>query len=154
MGVDFISIPWAVLLLQGVPEQIALVTLAYAIAKLPFRWREIIPMGILLALTAYGVRLLPLPFGTHTLILILILFIVLTLKVKGDVSLSLAACLLSYSALYVFELVCISILVAVFKVPGEIWYSNLLLRVLFTEPQVVLLFITAFLIRRKRVTHD
>ena len=136
------------------PEQIAVVSIAFAIAKLPFRWREIIPMGILLAFTAYGVRLFPLPFGTHTLILIFILFIVLTLKVKGDVSLSLVACLLSYSAMFVFELVCLSILMAVFKVSNDTLFNNQLIRVLFTEPQVVLLFSTAFLIRRKRVTHD
>lgn len=155
MGVDFINIPWDVLLLQGMPEQIAVVTLAYAIAKLPLKWKEIIPMGILLAVLAYGVRLLPFPFGMHSLILILILFIFLILRGKVDVSMSLITSLLSFLALMIFEVICVSILMAVFKVSREIWFNNQVLRILFGEPQTVLLFITAFLIRRKRrVMHD
>lgn len=150
---DFISIPWLALFLQGIPEQIAVVTLASVIAKLPLKWMKIVPMGALLAIIAYAVRSLPLPFGTHTLIILLLLFVFL-IKSKAEISLSLIACLTTILALIIYELVCLTTLTTLFWISNETLGDNQLVRVLVTEPQVVLLFLTAFVIRRKRWIHD
>lgn len=151
---DIISIPWLALLLQGIPEQIAVVTLATTIAKLPLKWRELILMGTFLAIIANGIRVLPFPFGTHTIIILLLLFFFLTIKGKADISLSLIASLLTILALIIYELLCLTALAALFAIPKEILVDNQLIRILITEPQVVLLFLTAFLIRRKRCIYD
>jgi len=138
------------LLLQGIPEEIGIVTLAYAIAGVPFRWKELIPMGIILALTAYVLRLINLPFGTHTIALVVLVFIFLTMKSKKDVSVSLFASLVSYMFLIVFEFISINSFIVVLNIPAEAMFSDSISRILFTEPQVILLFITALLIRRKK----
>ncbi|MGE4272787.1 MAG: hypothetical protein AB7E31_07960 [Desulfitobacterium sp.] len=148
-----IDIPILVLLLQGIPEQIGVVALAYAIAKLPFRWKEIIPLGTLLALTAFVIRSLSMPFGTHTLAIIFALFIFLMLKGK-EVITSLVSTLLCIVALSLFELISISSLLAIFNTSQEAVFTDPIKRILFTEPQVILLFLTAFIVKRKRERND
>ncbi|AGA68198.1 hypothetical protein Desdi_0669 [Desulfitobacterium dichloroeliminans LMG P-21439] len=148
-----IDIPIHVLLLQGIPEQIGMVALAYAITKLPFRWKEIIPLGVLLALTAYVIRSMSMPFGTHTLAIIFILFIFLMLKGKEIIT-SLITTLLCLVAISIFELISISSLMAIFNTSQEAVFTDPIKRVLFTEPQVILLFVTAFIVRRKREKND
>ncbi|WP_242837037.1 hypothetical protein [Dehalobacter restrictus] len=71
------KIPIIALILQGIPEQIAVVTLAYVIAGMPFAWKKIVSMGIILALTSYLLRFFPILFGLHTVIMLVLLFILL-----------------------------------------------------------------------------
>lgn len=59
------NVPFIALLLQGIPEQIALVTLAFVIAKLPFTWKKAVLIGTSFAVFAYVIRLFPIPFGLH-----------------------------------------------------------------------------------------
>ncbi|EHL09194.1 hypothetical protein HMPREF0322_00076 [Desulfitobacterium hafniense DP7] len=137
------------MLLQGIPEQIGVIALAYAIAKLPMRGKEIILMGIFLGLIASLIRVYSIPFGTHTLALMIILFLWLTFKGK-EVTISLVTTLISFVALALFEVVIVTILIKIFNTSQEIVFSDPLKRILFTEPQVIMLFVTAFIIRRKR----
>ncbi|KUO73299.1 MAG: hypothetical protein APF81_11855 [Desulfosporosinus sp. BRH_c37] len=141
-----INIPWIALLLQGIPEQTAVVTLAFVIARIPLQWKKILLIGIVLAFISYIVRLFPIPFGVHSFLIIILLFIALTWLGKGDFSLSLLASLVSFLALVIFELVCLSLLMPVFGVTPETLFTNLLIRILITEPQVILLLISAFLL--------
>lgn len=83
-----IKIPLIALLLQGIPEQIAVVTLAFVIARISLKWNKVLLIGIVLAFCAYVIRLFPIPFGIHTILLIFLLFIFLTRLGKKDVSLS------------------------------------------------------------------
>lgn len=147
-----IDIPVIALLLQGIPEQIAVVTLACAIAKIPFKWRTIIPFGVLLALMAFVIRSIGLPFGTHTLVIISSLFIFL-MKNGKEISVALIISFLCFVTLSIFELVSLTSLMAIFKTSQEIVFQDPVQRILFTEPQVILLFITALIIRRKRAKH-
>lgn len=134
------------LFLQGIPEQIAVVTLAFVIARIPLKWKKILLIGIVLAVCAYVVRLFPIPFGVHFVLLIILLFIALTWLGKGDFGLSLIASLLSYLALAIFEFVCLSLLMPVFGVTPETIFTNLIIRIAIGEPQVLLLLISAYLL--------
>ncbi|HBW35112.1 MAG TPA: hypothetical protein DEF89_07035 [Desulfosporosinus sp.] len=142
------KIPFIALLLQGIPEETALVTLAYVIAKIPLKWERIILFGIVLALISYVMRLFTIPFGIHTIIQIMLLFSVLTWIGKGDFSLSLIASLLSFLVLAIVEFVCLSLLMPVFGVTPETLFSNLVIRIAITEPQVFLMFISAYLLNK------
>ncbi|MFZ3131010.1 MAG: hypothetical protein WA125_07915 [Desulfosporosinus sp.] len=137
-----------VLLLQGIPEQIAVATLAFVMAKVPVQWNQVISIGIILAICAYVVRLLPIPFGIHTILLIVLLFIALVWLGKGDFSLSLLASLLSFLALVIFEFVFMSLLMPVFGLTPEILATDSVKRIMIAEPQVILLFSAAFLLNR------
>jgi len=143
-----ISIPWISLLLQGIPELTAEVTLAFVIARIPLKWNKILLIGIVLAIISYVVRLFPIPFGIHTLFLIILLFIALIWLGKGDFSLSLLASLLSFLALTIFEFVCLSLLMPVFGLTPESLSTDSVKRIAITEPQVLFLFISAFLLNK------
>lgn len=143
-----IKIPLIVLLLQGIPELIAVATLAFVIAGIPLRWNKVISIGIILAICAYVVRLFALPFGIHTLLLIIILLLALIKQGKGDFSLSLLASLLSFLVLAIYEFVCLSLLMPVFALTPESLSTDSFKRILIAEPQVLLLFSTAFLLNK------
>ncbi|GAB6152105.1 hypothetical protein JCM17380_08550 [Desulfosporosinus burensis] len=116
------------------------------IARIPLKWKKIIIFGIVLAFISYVVRLFTIPFGIHTILLIILLFIALTWLGKGDFSLSLIASLLSFLALAIFEFACLSLLMPVFGVTPETLFTNLVIRIVITEPHVFLLFISAYLL--------
>ncbi|ODA40525.1 hypothetical protein [Desulfosporosinus sp. BG] len=144
-----INIPLIALFLQGIPEQTAVVTLAFVIARIPLKWNKILLIGIVLAFISYVVRLFSIPFGVHFFLLIILLFIALTWLGKGDFGLSLLASLLSFLALTIFEFVCLSLLMPLFGVTPETLFTNLvIIRIAITEPQVILLFIFAFLLNK------
>ena len=143
-----INIPWIALLLQGIPELTAEVTLAFVIAKIPLKWNKILLIGIVLAFISFVVRLFPIPFGVHLFLLIISLFIALIWLGKGDFSLSLVASLLSVLTLVIFEFVCLSLLMPVFRVTPETLFTNLVIRIAIGEPQVLLTFISAFLLNK------
>ena len=144
----FINIPWIALLLQGIPEITAVITLAFVIARIPLNWKRILQIGIVLALISYVVRLFPIPFGLHLFLLIILLFIALIWLGKGDVGLSLIASLLSVLTLVIFEFVCLSLFMPVFGVTPETLFTNLAIRIAIGEPQVLLTFVSAFLLNR------
>ena len=136
------------MILQGLPELTAEVTLAFVIARIPLKWNKIIPIGIVLAFFSYLVRLLSIPFGIHTMFLVILLFIALTWPGKGDFVLSLLASLLTVLALIIFEFVSLSLLMPVFGVTPETLFANPTLRIVIGEPQVLLLFFAAYLLNK------
>ncbi|TGE39411.1 hypothetical protein E4K67_06155 [Desulfosporosinus fructosivorans] len=143
-----IKIPFIVLLFQGIPEQTAVATLAFVIAKIPLKWNKLLLIGVILAVCAYVVRLFPIPFGIHIILLIILLLIALIKLGNGDFSLSLLASLLSFLALVIFEFVCLSLLMPVFGLTSESLFTDSFIRIAIAEPQVLLLFITAFLLKK------
>lgn len=127
---------------------VAIVTMAFVIAKIPLDWPKIIPIGTILAFGSYIFRLFPVAFGIHTMFLIVVLLILLIWLGKGDFSLSLIASLLSFLALVVIEFGCLSLLMPFFGVNPEKLFTSLAMRIVITEPQVFLLFISAFLLNK------
>jgi hypothetical protein len=143
-----IKIPLIVLLLQGIPEQIAVVTLACVIARIPLEVKKVIAIGIILAACAYVIRLFTIPFGTHTILLTLLLFIALIWLSNGNLSLSIIACLLSYLALAVFEFICLSLLMPISGITPEVLANDPVIRIVLTEPQVILIFMLSFILKK------
>jgi len=93
-------------------------------------------------------RMITIPFGNHTILLIILLFIALTWLGKGDFSLCLLASLVSFLTLAIFEFVCLSLLMPIFGVTPETLFTNLKIRIMITEPQVFLMFCSAFLLNK------
>ena len=144
------KIPVLALILQGIPEQIAVATLAFVIAKIPLQWKRIVLIGVLLAFSSYVLRLFPITFGIHTIVIIGLLFILLVKIAKGNLNTALTASLLSFLGLIIAETVCLSILMPLFGVTSEMLFSNITIRVLITLPQVFLLFMLAFVVFKIR----
>lgn len=146
--VNTIKIPLIVLLLQGIPEQIAVVTLAFVIARIPLKWSKVLLIGIVLAFSAYVIRLPPIPFGIHTILLLLILSVFLARLGKIDIGLSFFASLVTFLVLAIFEYSCMSLYMLLFGFTPETLFDDLVVRIVVGEPHVILLFISAFLLKR------
>lgn len=145
-------IPLTALLLQGIPEEIAVITLAFVIARVPLKWYRILLIGILLAACAYVVRLFPIPFGFHTILLIFLLFVILSWFTKGDVGLSFMASSSTFLGLIILEFCCMSLFMHIFEFTPETLYNDLVIRILVGEPHVFLLLISAFLLNKLYIT--
>ncbi len=143
-----IKIPLIALLLQGIPEETAVVTLAFVIAGIPLKWNRVLLTGIVLAFCAYVIRLFPIPFGIHTILLLFILFIILSRLSKGDLGLSFIASSSSFLALAIFEFSCMSLFMQTFGLTPKTIFDNLVIRIVVGEPHVLLLFISAFLLNK------
>jgi len=150
-GVRMMKIPLIALLLQGIPEEIGVVTLAFVIDRIPLKWNQVLLIGIVLAFCAYVVRLFPIPFGIHTMLLLFILFTILTRLSKGNVGLSFMASSASFLALVIFETVCLSSLMAIFGFTPITLFADLSILIAFSEPQVLLLLISAFLLNKSYI---
>ncbi|WP_407312588.1 hypothetical protein [Desulfosporosinus sp. SB140] len=145
-----INIPFIALLLQGIPEQIAVATLAFAIARISFKWKKIFIISTVLAFSAYLARLSQITFEIHTVLLIILLFVILLTLEKVDLSLAFLSSLLSFLTLAVFEYISVSILMPVFKITPEIIVTNFTIRILIGEPHVLLIFLFALILGHVR----
>lgn len=144
------KIPFIALILQGIPEQIAVVTLAFVIGKIPLQWKKIVVIGIMLAFTSYILRMFPITFGIHTIFIIGLLFILLIKIGKSNINSALITSLISFLGLIVTETICLSILMPIFGVNSEMILNDTTIRILITFPQVLVLFIIAFIIYKIR----
>ncbi|KJS87709.1 MAG: hypothetical protein JM58_03330 [Peptococcaceae bacterium BICA1-8] len=145
------NISFSVVLLQGIPEQIAVVILALSIARQPFKWREVIFVGIILAITAFMVRLLPITFGVHTVVLIGLLFAYLSFIKKVDLSSAILSSLLSFLVLIVSESLIVPTIMNLFAISREELLTNDFIRILITLPHVLIIFFVALFIKKKRL---
>lgn len=144
------KIPLWALVFQGIPEQIAVITLAFVLAKVPIRWKVIIPMGIGFACTAYILRLLPITFGVHTIVFIGLLFILLIWFYKKPISASILASLITYLALILFETAFMSIFMFLLQISLQTLEANVSIRILTGLPHVIGLFLLARIIHKIR----
>ncbi|MGI6120400.1 MAG: hypothetical protein ACOYIB_07540 [Desulfosporosinus sp.] len=143
-----IRIPLLALILQGIPEQIAVATLAFVIAKTPLKLKKVILIGIVLAFCAYVIRLFPIPFGMHTISLILLLTILLNRLGKRDIGLSFLATSVTYLVLAILEYICMSVFLFLGGYTLETISYDVVMRIVSGVPHVFLLFISAFFLKK------
>lgn len=135
-----------VLLLQGIPEGIAITTLAFVICRIPLTLIQIVLVGIILAVCASTIRLLPIPLGIHTILVILILFIVLTYLSKGDVSQSFLSTILSSLVLIIFETASLPLFEYISILTPKALYPFQVARIILGDIHVIILFLVAYLL--------
>jgi energy-coupling factor transporter transmembrane protein EcfT len=136
------------LVFYGIPENIALVTLAFAIAKAKFEWKKIVLMGLLMALTAYALRRIPITFGVHTIVCLGLLIFLLSYFAGVDLTRSITSVLITYIILALVETISRSITLELLNWSIEEVTKNELLITLTGLPEVVILFIIAFMIKK------
>ena len=146
-----INIPLSFLLLQVVPEQIGVITMAYALSGIPFRWLEILLLSVVLAFTTYLLFRADLLFGIPPVLFhLILLFLFLILIGKKDVNVSLFAVLMSNGLLYIFRYLSLTIILPFFHtpVPVQSMFLDAYEQIYLAAPQVILLFLTAIIVPR------
>lgn len=138
------------LLLQGIPEGVALTTLAFVISRIPLRFKTILLSGTLLEVIVHIVRLFPIPLGFHTILAIFILFLILNRFDKGDFGRSFIVSLLSSIILILLETVCSFLLPLVIIITPQSLIPYYGVRIILGDIHVLLLFLLAFIIVKIR----
>ncbi|MCO1602189.1 hypothetical protein [Desulfosporosinus nitroreducens] len=142
------KIPMIILLLQGIPEGTALTALAFVISRIPLKLKQILLVGTALAVCVNIIRLFSIPMGLHTILATLILFLILTRLSKGDVGLSFIASMLSCLTLIIFETACLPLLKPVSILAPKTLSTYHAVRIILGDIHVLLLFISAFLLKK------
>lgn len=70
--------------LQSIPEEMGVIALSLAVARIPLRWQRIILLAVVLSVITFIIRALPLTFGFHLplSLLLILLFMVKTTSVS------------------------------------------------------------------------
>lgn len=134
-------------LIQGIPESIAIIAFCYALLDLNFEWPRIIKQGLVLAISTYLIRLLPLPFGVHTIVVIFILVYYLARFSKVKLILAFKASLLTYIAIAIAEIFFNELGLRLLDLTLTEAYNNKFLWSLLGLPQVFLLFFLSRIIK-------
>lgn len=138
--------------IQGLIEISGGVALSLALARVPLRWKIILPVGAVLVLIIFLIRSLPFTFGLHTVVTLLlaVLFIAKTTRVSP--SIAFVSVFVSFTVLATIELTIHEI---VFKITGlgyEIAASDSLVWSLIGLPQSVIMILLALLVSKLRVS--
>ncbi|MGI6712658.1 MAG: hypothetical protein ACOX4L_08080 [Bacillota bacterium] len=138
------------LVLQGIPENIALVTLGFVLVKAKIEWKKIIVLGVILAISAFLVRLLPITFGLHTIINIILMVGFLNYFAKADITKSVVVSLACYIILILLETIIGYIIISFLDISLKTVLKNDFLVVLWGILQVICLFLISHIIYHLR----
>lgn len=138
------------LIFQGFPETIAFATFVFVFSNQRLEWKNIIFVSIIQMLTTYLIRMLPMTFGIHTIILIITLAIYVKAVTGVSFSTVLKVSALGMVVLAVVEIIVDLTLFEVLKLSVEQANSNTILWILIGWPQVIVLFLLAWLKESRR----
>lgn len=147
-------IPFAAWLLQGIPETIGAVALIMAMGTRQLPWKTILQIGLIQAVSAYLIRLLPFTPGVHVIVITSTMAVLVywlgKLGIKKAVIFSAIVCVI----ITIFEFLFFNLV----SVLGIVTFSDILedvtKRIIFTYPQVIGLFLLAFLFGRGKKTEN
>ncbi|HHT63867.1 MAG: hypothetical protein ACOX4H_06330 [Bacillota bacterium] len=139
------------LVFYGIPENIAVVALAFSFAKVKFDWGKFFLMGIFLAFTAFLLRLIPITFGVHTIVCLGLLIFLLNYFVKVDLTRSITSVLFSFIIMAIVETGSRILTLKILQWSIEEVMKNELLIIVTGIPEVAILFLLAFFIKMKFV---
>lgn len=138
------------LALQDFPEGIVVVMACFALLKLRFDWKKIFILALLWALTNL-VRLLPIFYGTHTIILLITISIYLRIFTRVKLTDIFKATTLCALIVLSLEKIYTEPLLRITQVPFELAVSTPVYRALFSLPyESVLLFLALLLNHRTK----
>jgi len=138
------------LIFQGIPESIALVVLAFFVAKAKVKWPMAILLGGILAVSAFFIRMLPVTFGLHTIVNIVLLLLFVTYFGRVNLISATVAVFLSFFILVFVETVIHYAMYSILNLSFEEISKNQVLMIISGIPQIVLLFLVAFGIKLYR----
>lgn len=145
------QIPFLAWLLQGIPESIASVALIMVLSTGKLPRKTILKIGLIQAVTAYLLRLLPFTPGVHSIVLLstLALYVAWLAQIKFPIAV--IASFITAIILMVFEVVFYySFTLAGVGSFNELLNSDVWLRILVSYPQIIFLSgLTWFFYRRK-----
>lgn len=140
--------PLEVILLLSIPEELLITTLGLILFGIRVQkcFGKLFLIAIIQALISFCVRLLPLPFGIHTIIQIPLFSIPLLLILRVPYLYSLICILISATIYTILDVTFVPLLLQLTDIPLDIILKNTYLRVMFFIPQALTMFLFIFVI--------
>ena len=127
------------------PEGFLLCMFMYVLSKKPIGGQRFALTGIILGITPFFIRLLPINFGVHT-ILALIIYIITAVSLNNiNIIKAISSGLLSIIVLSICEFINFFVIVNILKFPLEILLNNVKLKTLVGLPSLVLFSMSIFI---------
>lgn len=131
------------LLLQDLPESLALTLAVFSLLNLRLRDKRVLWIALLMTLINL-VRLLPVAFGMHSVILAISLAILVSFFTKVKLSRALIAVLISFAVIVTAELIYMGPLLNLTGLKYEVVFNNPFLRSAFALPDLTIILLIAF----------
>lgn len=145
------KMPLIALIFQGVPECIVFIALSGTLAGASLRWPKVVAAGVILAVTMYFVRSLPLPFGTHTITGVITAWLLVFLFFRTPPLVAATASLLTGTILLCLEIIIFSLVLTAGFSLREI-LSRPALRILIPLPQLIVMCLLTWACAKKRIS--
>lgn len=101
--------PWLTVFLISFPEEIMISALGLSLVRIRVPWGRVVGCAILQAIASYAIRLLPIPFGVHTLVQALVFALIIGLILHLPYRVSLVAMLLAITIYAAIEALAVPI---------------------------------------------
>lgn len=153
------EIPLPVWFLQGIPECLGSAAFVFSLGTGQLYWKPVFSVGLIQAVLAYTIRLLPITPGVHVLVLVASLAILSHGIGRIGLKKSLVYSVFAVVIIIVCETVGLSLLNIALGVEWEDFVKNLRLRIFIGQIQVLVLFIMAVFfwkrpLKRRYLTHN
>lgn len=138
-----LQIPLLVFLIRSIPEEILLMFSSYILSGKKVHKKRLYISGLLLAISAYMVRLLPIHFGVHTMILLMV-YIFLTVKINRiNIMQAIPACIVSMIILFICDWMMTLFYVNILHLNFEDLFKEPIKSALYSIPSLI---ITSFIV--------
>ncbi|MBS4025536.1 MAG: hypothetical protein KGZ96_07650 [Clostridia bacterium] len=126
-----------------------MVSLALVLAERKLEIKKVLFVGMALAVIVFGVRLLPLTFGVHTIIFIIALAALLNMATKANLSKCLLFALIAEIALIITEMAVVGVILYFIGLDFDYILSNSFLRIIVGWPQIIIVLLIALGINKR-----
>lgn len=141
-----LHMPWSIFFIRAVPEEILLIFANYVIVGKKIDQKRMIVSGIILAISSFVIRSLPIHFGVHT-VLMLMVYIFVTVKInKIDMIKTIPACIIATILFCICDWLMVFAYTNIFHIPFENTLKGTLKSTLYTIPSLILIFLTIMMI--------
>lgn len=151
------DLPLGAFFVISIPETVALTLLAFAFARLEFKFAPILSIAVIESIIALFVRKLPVFFGVHTFILMCTLAIMLYFYSRNNVARIITAAFLAMSILNLLDFATIYILEWTWPAYFELAKENALVWALSAYPYIACMALLALFIngrnRKRKLTN-
>lgn len=136
------------LFLRLVPESFILALSIYAFSRTKINMKKLTISGIIMTISAYFIRMLPINFGVHTMLLIMIyIFVAVTINHINMVK-SIRAALVGYIVMCICDFINLFLVINMLNISLEKMLDNIALKMLLGLPSLALFFIIVFVFYR------
>ncbi|NFO31819.1 hypothetical protein FDB41_16615 [Clostridium botulinum] len=124
-------------LVRIIPEAFVLILGMFTLSNTKFNLKKYIISSLLFGLCEYGIRMLPINYGVHTILDIFIMIVTMFSINKSDVILSIRSSLITTIGLFICEGLNMLLLSAIFKDRLEVIMSNTKLKTIYGLPSLI-----------------